>query len=408
MRINLLDFLLIFLPGIRRYSLSVILILGFFTAFPQKSKSELEEEKRLNLRKIAEAEKILSETESQKKATIGQLTAINQQISAREALIKSINDEISLLNTEITDLSIVTNALRRDLKNLKEEYARMIYASYKVNHGFNVLTFLFSAETFNQFFMRLKYLEQYSEARKVQAEQIEVVTQELNEQRTKVENKKDEQQQLLIQQIKENEKLLGLKNRKSSLVADLNRKEKDLRKEMAERKAAVDRLDNLIADLIRDELEKSRTMSTATIASEEEISSMFEEKKAQLRWPVSSGFISSKFGRHPHPVLKSIIVDNTGIDIQTNKNEVVKSVFDGEVKTKAFVPGMNNVVIIKHGNYYTVYSRLKEVSVERGEKIKADQIIGKVNTNGEGVSEVHFEVWKNTEKLDPEKWLSKS
>lgn len=362
----------------------------------------------MNLRKIAEAEKILSETESQKKATIGQLTAINQQISAREGLINSINEEISLLNSEIDDLSIVTNALQRDLKNLKEEYAKMIYTSYKVNHGFNILTFLFSASTFNQFYMRLKYLEQYSEARKTQAEQIEAVTKELGEQRIRVENKREEQKKLLTLQIKENEKLLGLKNRKSSLVAELNNKQQEIRNEMGERKKAVDRLDKLIADLIKKELEKSKNLSSATIASEEELSVLFEENKTKLNWPVSSGFISSKFGRHPHPVLKSIIVDNTGIDIQTNKDEQVKSVFDGEVKTRAFVPGMNNVVIIKHGNYYTVYSRLKEVVVERGDKIKADQVIGRVNTNAEGVSEVHFEVWKNTNKLDPEKWLGKS
>jgi septal ring factor EnvC (AmiA/AmiB activator) len=371
----------------------------------QKTKAELEQEKQANLKKIAEAEKILTETESQKKATIGQLTAVNQQISARESLIRTINDEINLLNSEISDLNIVTSALQRDLKNLKEEYAKMIYSSYKANRGFSILTFIFSAETFNQLFMRLKYLEQYSDARKLQAQQIEIVTEELQSQLQTVESKRSEQEKLLAEQVRENNKLIKLKNRQGQIVAELNKKEKQLRDEMADRKKAVDRLDKLIASLIKEELEKSKTVSTAKKEDEAYISTSFEQNKAQLKWPVSNGFVSSKFGRHPHPLWKNITVDNPGIEIQTSKEEEVVCVFDGEVKIKAFIPQYNNVVVVKHGNYFTVYSRLKEVYVEKGQKLQALDKIGRVATNSEGVTELHFEVWKNTQKVDPEQWL---
>ncbi len=404
---NLSSSRLIYPKGIRFCSLFfIILFLCSTPLLAQKTKSQLEKEKNENLRKIAEAEKILSETESEKKATIGQLTAINQQINARLGLINALNEEVVLLDEEIDDLTIVVQSLQRDLTNLKDEYAQMVYSSYKSSYGFNVLTFLFSASTFNQLYMRLKYLEQYSEARMMQANQIQEVTKALNTQREEVQIKRDEQTKLLEQQILENRKLVSLKNRQNRLIAELNQKESELRKEMADRKKSVERLDRLIADLIAAELERSRNMSSTAIADVEAISSSFEQNRRKLQWPVASGFVSSKFGKQPHPVWKNVLINNTGVDIQTNKDEDVMTVFEGEVKTKAFVPGMNNVVIVKHGNYYTVYSRLKEVNVEKGQKLRATDVIGKVHTNTEGISEVHFEVWRNTEKLDPEKWLS--
>ena len=399
---------LTFLRDTRLCRLLPVLALFLFAlqAYSQKSKLELEGEKSENLRRIAEAEKILSETESQKKVTIGQLTALNEQIRARESLISALSQEIGLLDGEISDLSLVIDALQSDLEHLKKEYAAMVYASYKSNQGFSFLTFLFAAETFNQLFKRLKYMEQYSEARKVQAEQILAVSESLNKQKSDVEVKREEQSALLGQQISENRKLVGLRSRKDELITELNKRGDQLRGEMAERKRAVERLDVLIAELIRAELERSDTKSSVTIANEEELSERFESSKKNLIWPVSSGFISSKFGKQPHPVLKRIVVDNTGIDIQTSEEAEVVSIFDGEVKTKAFVPGMNNVVIVKHGTYYTVYSKLKEVNVEKGQILSATDVIGKVHTDGEGLSVVHFEVWRNTQKLDPEKWLT--
>ncbi len=385
---------------------------GFFVlllasgVYAQKTKSQLEQEKRENLSKIAEAEKILSDTESEKKATLGQLRALNQQIEAREGLISALNQEVGRLNGEINDLSIVVNALQSDLKNLKQEYAAMIYSSYKANHGYSKLTFLFSARTFNQLYMRLKYLEQYADARKIQARQIEEVSRELDAQRNQVEIKRSEQKTLLNQQLAENRKLINLKTKQSGLVQELTKKEKELKKELADRKQAVDRLDNLIAEIVRKELERSKTLSSTAIANEDEISASFESNKNKLAWPVSSGFISSKFGKHPHPVMKGIMQDNPGVDIQTQKDESVKSVYDGKVIQIAYVPGMYNVVILQHGEYYTVYSRLKEVNVKKGTLVKRAQPLGAVHTDTNGVSEVHFEVWKNYAKLNPEQWLS--
>ena len=404
---NLSDSLFLSLRSIG-VSKIAILILGLLLPLwvqAQKSKTQLEKEKIENLRKIAEAEKILTETQSEKKVTVGQLQALNQQIKARESLIGGLTQEVALLDEEIRDLSIVVAALQRDLKNLKEEYATMIYSSYKANRGFNILTFLFSAETFNQLNQRLKYLEQYADARKVQAEQIQVVAEELDQQRGEVEVKRDEQQVLLDQQLKESQKLLVLKNQKSSLVAQLTKKEGELRREVTNRKKSIDRLDATIAELVRRELESNNAPSSASAVSLEEITSSFEQRKTKLNWPVASGFISKKFGTQPHPVLKRIKTENNGIDIQTNEQETVRSVFDGEVKMVGYLQGMNNFVMVKHGSYFTVYSRLKSVSVQKGQAINAMDELGEVFTDSDGISELHFEVWKDFTKLDPEKWL---
>ena len=373
--------------------------------YGQRNKGQLEKEKVENLRKIAEAEKILTETQSERRVNVGQLQALNQQIKARESLIDGLTEEISLLDGEIHDLSIVVIALQQDLKDLKDEYAEMIYASYKANSGFNILTFLFSAETFNQLYMRLKYLEQYSDARQLQVEQIQVVTEELTQQLSDVEIKRDEQRGLLDDQVKESRKLQKLKNQKSSLVAELTKKEGQLRREVTNRKKAIDQLDATIANIVRRDLETDDSPSAVSALSMEEVNASFEKRKNKLNWPVASGFISKKFGNQPHPVLKRIRTENNGIDIQTNQQEVVRSVFDGEVKMVGYLQGMNNFVMVKHGNYFTVYSRLKNVTVEKGQSVRAMDEIGEVFTDGEGTSELHFEVWKNTTKLNPEKWL---
>ena len=375
-------------------------------ALGQKTKSQLETEKRENLKKIAEAEKILADTEKERKVTVGQLRALNQQISAREDLISSLSEEVGLLDNEIDDLSIIVRALQSDVEKLKKEYAAMIYSSFKANQGYSKLTFLFSAATFNQLFQRLKYLEQYADARKIQAKQIEEVSKELLDQRNQLEIKRGEQKTLLSQQIAENRKLVNLKDKQSNLVSQLSKRERELKDELEDRKRAVKQLDDLIAEIVRKEIERSKSLSSAAIASGAELSGVFESNKNKLSWPVSPGFISQKFGKHPHPVLKGIVEDNPGINIQTSPNVPVKSVFDGKVIQKVYVPGMNNAVIIQHGEYYTLYAKLKEVNVKIGQTVGTNDVIGTVYTDSSGLSEVHFEVWKQRIKLNPEQWLS--
>lgn len=384
----------------------ILLLLVPNISSAQKTKGQLENEKKENLKRIAEAERILEETATQKFATLGQLQALNQQIKARQSLINSIASEIKILDVEISDLSIVVSALQSDLKNLKQEYADQIYASYKSNKGNSKLTFLFSAKSFNQLIQRMKYMEQYADARRLQAVQIDEVTKELSTQKSQVQTKRSEQQRLLNQQVRESRKLANSKQKQSALIAQLSKKERQLRKEVNDRKRAIEKLNTLIASIVESEVEKSRTVSTAVSASEAELSRLFESNKNKMDWPVNSGFISSKFGKQQHPVLKRITIINDGVGIQTEKNTKVKAVFEGVVSTIAAIESMNNIVIVRHGDYYTVYARLKTVNVKKGQRVRTDDIIGEVYTNNDGISELEFQVWKERTKLDPEKWLA--
>lgn len=383
--------------------IALLVLLCTISTYAQKTRKQLEQEKKDNLYKIAETRKILVETEKEKKATIGQLQALNNQISSQTALIKSMKSEIDLLEEEISDIGIVVLGLETDLINLKQEYAEMIYSAHKANQGFTKLTFLFSAKTFNQLFMRFKYLEQYADARKTQARLIEIVTEELLSQRKEAQTRRTEQETLLAEQVQENEKLLGLKTKQSELVTELSSKEAELKAEVDKRKKSIARLDKLIADMIARETRAATGANVADIAD----NASFEEMQYRLGWPVATGFISSRFGRQPHPVLENIYVQNSGISIQTNSGEKIRAVSAGTVTRVADVPGLQRVVIVRHGQYLTVYGHLSEVKVSTGQTIARNDQLGTVFTDNDGLSQLEFQVWKGSKKLDPEKWLAK-
>ncbi len=366
----------------------------------QKSRDQLEQEKRRNLQRLQQAEKILNETEVKKKASLGQLQAVQNQIRAREAVVSSMRKEIDFLEEEIGDISIVVNSLERDLRNLKTEYAEMVYQTYKANQGYNLLTFLFSSKTFNQLLRRLEYMDQYGEARKEQAAQIELVTEELIVQQGEVRDRRKLKGNLLTQQLEENQKLLALKKKQGEVVTQLAGKEAELRTELNKRRSAIAKLDDLIAKTIR-----SSAASTNTIAAVAD-SRDFETLKKRLSWPVQNGFISSRFGRQPHPVLTNIEIENHGVGIQTKEGELVRAVSTGVVTAVAKNSPLQDVVMIRHGQYLTVYARLQNVLVKKGDEVKMNDPVGEVFTDPNGVSEVEFQIWKKTSRLDPEQWLA--
>ncbi|MDX5477013.1 MAG: peptidoglycan DD-metalloendopeptidase family protein, partial [Cyclobacteriaceae bacterium] len=315
--------------------------------------------------------------------------------------------------------SKITN-LEKDLKNLREEYSGMIYTSSKLNQGMTMTAFVFSSDTFKQFYMRLKYLKQYSDARKKQVEQIEKVTLELADQRKMLEQKKTDKQEVLQQEQQQKQQLDKAKQEQQGIVNTLTQQEQDLRKQIAAAKKQQENLNKMIKAIIEEEIRKAeaeakKANSTASRASGSSIpltpeaaalSSSFAGNRGKLPWPVESGFISRPFGTHPHPTLKGITEDNDGVDIQTTPNASVRAVFDGEVIKIGTIPGYGGTIVVRHGEYYTMYSKLKVISVKSGQKVTAKQVLGQVYTNKEGVAEVHFETWKGLQPLNPSIWLA--
>jgi len=393
------------------YLTVVALFLGFTTeVIAQNNKLQLEKEKSKVQKQIKETQQILAQTASDKKASIGQLNAIKKQIEGHKKLTRAYSNEIKLLNLQIEEDANVINALDIDLQNFRKEYASMVYSMYKSSSNFNRLSYIFASTSMSQFYMRFKYLEQYSTARKNQVKMISEIKGEIEDEKSSLENAKKDKKMLLAEQIKEKEKLNELKIKQGKIFANLKKEETKLNRDISKKKKDVLKLENLISKLLKEEIRNSATLSKKDEATVDyaNMSVSFEKSKTHLPWPVSTGFISEKFGTHPHPVLKRVKMPNDGVNIQTKKNEQVHAVFNGVVKKIAIVPGeFKYVVIMKHGSYFTVYAKLKKVNVKMGQNVKRNDIIGEVNTNIDGTSEVQFQVWKNTQKLDPELWLAK-
>jgi septal ring factor EnvC (AmiA/AmiB activator) len=380
-----------------------VLFISFSAVYGQKSKAQLQKEKQQNLEKIKEVEKIIAETAAKKKNSLGELTALNQRIEHQESLISSINGEINILDGDIGENNDIIQALEKDLKKLKQEYAAMLFAAQKANNSATRLTFLFSAESFDQLTMRLKYMEQYAETRKLQAEQIIKVSEELSGQVRIIRTKREEKSKLLNEEVAENTNLSTLKKKQNTLVKSLQKEEKKLKRDLENTKKAIAELDKKIDEIIKEELarETRSTKSKDVIA----LSSSFEDNKRKFPWPVESGFISQRFGRQNHPALKGIVIQNDGINIQTKNGEHVKAIFEGEVTAVAFTPGIGSTVLINHGSYFTVYSGLKDIVVKRGQKVRTNQDLGEIVSNGDGISELRFRIYKDKTPLDPQTWL---
>ncbi|MDO6391979.1 peptidoglycan DD-metalloendopeptidase family protein [Pontibacter sp. BT731] len=397
----------------------IILLLPLVTqAQKQKSKAQLEKEKKENLNRIKEANRILQQTKVQKEASIGQLNAIQEKIAVQKGVISTISREIKLLETGLKETEGIVGELQSDLESLKAEYATMVYAASKTANSYNKLMFVFAADSFNQMVRRLRYLQQYSEARKKQVEQINKVQLALTGQLRTLESQREEKRGLLNKQVVENKNLLSLRTQQDGMIQKLSKQEEQLKKEVAQRQQAVRKLDNLIADIVKEEIARAaraaREEGRATSGSSSKItltpeaaliSSSFAGNRGRLAWPVDRGFISQKFGRHNHPVLKGVVVENRGIDIQTGQGEPARAIFEGKVLTVASVPGMNNIVMVQHGEYFAVYAKLRTVNVKEGQDVKHKDVIGTVYTDANGTTELQFQLWKNNTNLNPESWI---
>lgn len=405
----------------------VMLGLIFFSALPEsysqtkKTRAQLEKEKAEVQKRLSEFDKILKQTSTRKRNTLGELKAVTNQLETQMAFIRTLNREVNLINKEISETEEKITKLENDLQNLKEEYGNMIYVSYKLNSGVTIMTFIFSSSTFKQFYMRLRYLKQYSDARKKQVDEIQKVNLALENQRELLETKKEEKQLAINQEQIQKRQLDVLKNEQQSIVQTLTQKEEELKKDIAATKRQQEQLNKLITMVIEEEIraaeadaKKANTKTTTTAPGSKipltpegaALSSSFAGNKGKIPWPVASGFISKRYGTHPHPTLKGIMETNDGVDIQTNSEETVRSVFDGTVTKITTVPGMGGTIIIRHGEYYTMYSRLKTITVKSGQQVNTNSPIGTVYTNKDGIAEVHFQTWKGLEVMNPSIWLS--
>jgi septal ring factor EnvC (AmiA/AmiB activator) len=377
----------------------------------QKTKKKLEEE-------IRYTNTLLEQTKKNKQSSLNTLKVLNKQIRSREALITAINRELNDIEVKILAENLQIDRMSRELQALKSDYARMIYHVYRTMNGHSKLMFIFSAKSFNQAYQRMKYFQQYAAYRRRQAERIENTQMAISSKRKELETARNEKLALVQSQEQEKQQLDREKAQKAKTVKELTSKEKQLVATLKTKQQAAQKLEDEIEKMIAEEIRakekktpagsKSSAGKTLALTPKElELSSSFSSNRGRLPWPCDRGFISGKFGEHPHPVLEYVKVKNNGVDIMTEKGSLVKAVFGGKVSRVLSVPNLNKVVIIRHGDYLTVYSNLSEVSVREGQEVSARQPIGRVYNNPEEQkAEIHFEIWRGKVIQNPEDWLA--
>lgn len=379
-----------------------------------QSKKDLERKKLKNQKDIAYTNKLLQETKKNTKSSYNRLLILNKKIKIRQRLINNIRDEIRILDNNIEKSRSQITSLEADLKKVKDDYAKMIYYAYKNRNSYDRLMFILAADDFNQAYKRLTYYKQYSEFRKKQAVIIEETQVMIKQQVEDLKAKKGEQK-VLIENQQETAVTLNLeKQEQKSEFNKLKSKEKDLRKKLkAQQKAAAKlekAIENIIAKEAAERARKAKAAGTASEMTPEEklVSSNFSANKGRLPWPTERGVITEAFGKHEHPVIKGITVDNPGVDISTTKGAKARVVFDGEVRQVLSIPGKNMAVIIRHGEFLSVYSNLKEVNVKAGQKVSAKQQIGIIFTdeNEGNKTSIELQIWQGTKRLNPALWLS--
>ncbi len=407
------------------FILSFLLLLLTFASFAQTAK-ELEEKKKRLQDDIKYTNKLLDETENSKKKSLNQLRLLGTKIEMRQELIKTISKEVKLIDRQINQTNSVVGSLENDLKKLKAEYAQMIYFAWKNQNSYNKLMFIFSSKDFNQAYLRLKYIQQYADYRKKQAKIIKETQLALGEKIDVLKKSRTEKAALLTNEEQEKLKLTSEKKEKDELLENLQDREAQLKKELKQKQNEAQKLQKEIERIIAEEIKKRQeearkkaaadklagkevkeTPSGFSLTPEEIlISGNFELNKGKLPWPSDRGIITGHFGESTHPDLPNVKINNNGIDIGTDKESKARAVFDGTVSAIISIPGAYRAVMVRHGDYISVYSNLEEVFVKKDDKIKVKQEIGKVHTDdSEGKTELHFEIWKGNEKTNPEEWL---
>ena len=354
-----------------------VLLILFFVQFYSLAQtiSELEQRKAKTEQELAFTSELLSKTEKERVQTVNQLNLLKSQITLRKRLIGDLQSQIKLYEKEISDRSLLVTSLQKELDNLKREYAKLIRFAWFNKSDMNIIMFIFASNDFNQAYRRMRFYQQFIKFRKVQAQEI-INTQKIIENEIQELSKTRNQLTKTIEsKNKEVTSLNSEETQYSRSVRQLQNRETQLRKEIEERKKAMEALNKAISDLIAEEARKAAEAKKDKIRDARYIrlSDGFAGNRGKLPWPSNPGVIVGEFGEHEHPVLKGVKIRNNGIDINTGPNAVIRAIYEGEVKKIVSIPGANVAVLIRHGDYLSVYSNLVKVSVKVGDNVTAMQ-----------------------------------
>lgn len=394
-------------------------------------RAQLERQRKAAQRQIEETSKMLKETDHSVSRQLNELNLLNSEIRTRQALLSVMQRELDAMALEQKGLRKTINDLHANIKVKQEKYAAAIRHLYKWRGGYNDMLFILSARNMAECVRRMRYLHQYSDWRRRQGEELRRERQRTEQAEAALEQKKIEHQALLDEQRREQNDLQKKQSRQKQLVAGLNKKKNQLQKELATQRKQARALDNKIQQLIeaeaRKEAEAARKRSGGNKAGtagggknssgavqyeltpeQRKLSGSFAQNKGKMPYPVNGSYaVVGRFGKQQQTQYVQTV--NNGIILQTKKGVEACAVFDGEVNTVLQMPGYNISVIVKHGDYFSVYNNLSKVYVKTGQKIKIRDRIGLIYTDEAAgdVTKMDFQIWKGTQKQNPEFWLKR-
>ncbi len=384
---------------LRYRSYLFVFIFSFMAAFCNaQSRRQLEEERSKIIEQIEQTSKNLKITESNKKATLKDLKAIENQIKNRKELIQNIQNQIRNAEKAISSNDTKIDSLNLDMLQLNNQYKQLVRNIYLREKAGNKWAYIFSASSVNNAFLRWRYSKQYEAYTHQKTDQFTTLRGNISTKTNSILEEKNYVEELLIDEKKNFAQLEKDQKKKDEILTNLKKEESLLRTDLVKKKKQRESLNKEIEKIIIAELSRAKKKKSSSANN----SSTVSIAKRKLSWP-AKGYISGKFGSQRHPTLKNVKINNNGIDITCKKSAPVSAVADGTVIGITSIPGYDNMVIVQHGKYYSVYSKLAHVIVKKEDQLKAGQTLGRLN-NSEA-PELHFEFWDGKKKLDPLKWL---
>ena len=399
--------------------LAICCSLSVIHSFAQDSEKErLKQEKAKLQQEINYTNELLKQAKKSTQTSLNNLVILNKQIEKRKQLITTIEAEIQATENQILQRKGDIVVLSNNLESLRNEYAKMVYAAYKNRSFYSQLMFIFSANDFNQAYRRLRYIQQFNTNLKKQAELIEQTQNKIKHKITDLNNIKNDKENLKSSNLNESKQLLSAKQQQGNTVKELQKKQAKLQKTLKEKERAAAKLQKEIESIISKAITESSTKKDVIKSTNPEkfsltpdelkLSNTFSGNRGKLPWPTVKGIVASGFGEHDHPVLKGIKTKNNGLDIATESGGEARSIFDGKVTAVISVPGADKAVIIRHGDFLSVYSNLEQTYVSKGDKVTTKQKVGKIATDqSDSKTELHFELWQGKSLLNPMSWLAR-
>ena len=382
----------------------MLVLCSVVVGYAQDTKAYEEKKARLE-REIAIIDKQLAENASKSNTMLSDLSLIRTKVANRKALVEESDKEIRKLNDNIYLTQKQINKIQARVDTLTAHYARLVRSAYKNRDARVWYMYMLASDNLGQAFRRFGYFKNLSNQMKNEAQQIRTIKEELELERVRLADMKKEAEVVKAERVKELDELKKDEAKVDKVVKQLNKDKKKYQQQLASKKKEVDALNREIERIVAAAMKSttSKSGSNKTVV-DTKLDEEFSKNKGKLPWP-ADGPVVDRFGKHYHPVYKNLqLPPNNGFDIALGKDTKIRAVFDGVVKQVMVMPGYNQCVMIQHGNYFTLYCKMKSIAVKEGDKVKTSDIIGTIDTIN-GQTQLHFEVWKGSTPQNPESWL---